>query len=130
MTRVTDSEHRQNRSSVTSAGQVFDAIDENSEYLHTTGPVHTPTDTLTSSSITALLSSKWRVSCPFVFKEKLCQTRINFWIFVRLPVCIAYVLERQTFNLKVMGLSFHFVGYYCVKWETCQLLAKNGVVLL
>lgn len=126
MTRVTDSEHRQNRSSVTSAGQVFDAIDENSEYLHTTGPVHTPTDTLTSSSITALLSSKWRVSCPFVFKEKLCQTRINFWIFVRLPVCIAYVLKRQTFNLKVMGLSFHFVGFTASSGRPASYLQRTG----
>ena len=69
VTRVSDSEHRQHaRSSVSSAGQTFESIDETSEYLQAS--TSTPTDTLTNnSSITALLSNKWRVSVFVLTKE-------------------------------------------------------------
>ncbi|XP_053401243.1 H(+)/Cl(-) exchange transporter 7-like [Mercenaria mercenaria] len=59
VTKVTDSEHKRN-APVTSRVSIFDTIDENSDTLRSNGTPITPTDTLTSSSITALLSNKWR----------------------------------------------------------------------
>jgi hypothetical protein len=61
VTKVTDSEQRRN-APVTSRVSIFDTIDENSETVRSNGLPVTPTDTLTSNSITALLSNKWRVN--------------------------------------------------------------------
>ena len=66
VTKVTDSEHRHAKTSITRLS-AFDTITESNERLQTIGSPVTSTDTLTSSSITALLSSKWRVSLEVHF---------------------------------------------------------------
>ncbi|XP_052286298.1 H(+)/Cl(-) exchange transporter 7-like isoform X3 [Dreissena polymorpha] len=61
VTKVTDAEHQNHgKSGGIARVSQFDTIDETVEFLKPNGRPSTPNDTLTSNSITALLSSKWR----------------------------------------------------------------------